>query len=144
MTVKSGMTLIVKTVSRMIFPFLLLFGIYIVIHGHLTPGGGFPGGVVIASSIVMLLLAYGFKGAEEKFNAIQAELSESLGALILVGMGLVGLMIGVNFFSEIFPLGTLGNLFSGGNLPILNIGVGIKVGAGLVTIFYAMLGMRGE
>lgn len=139
---RDGMTLIVKTVSRLLFPFLMLFGIYIILHGHLTPGGGFPGGVIIATSIALLLLAFGFETAQKGMGVIHAEASESFGALILVGLGLIGVLLGVNFFSELLPLGTLGNLFSGGNLPILNIGVGIKVGAGLVTILYAMLGLR--
>lgn len=141
---KKGMTLIVKTVARIIFPFLFLFGIYVVLHGHLTPGGGFPGGVIIAAAFIMLLLSYGFEGSMEKINTIQAEASESFGAVILVGLGLVGILMVGSFFKEVFPLGTLGNLISAGNLPILNIGVGIKVAAGLVTIFYAMLGLRGR
>ncbi|KXA99787.1 hypothetical protein AKJ42_02495 [candidate division MSBL1 archaeon SCGC-AAA261C02] len=141
---KRGMTLIVRTVSRLLFPFMFLFGIYIVLHGHLTPGGGFPGGVIIAASIVMLLLAYGYERAQETIGALEAEVAESIGGLILVGLGLVGAIISVAFLKEVLPLGTIGNLFSAGNLPILNIGVSIKVAAGFVTIFYAMLGLRGE
>lgn len=141
---KSGMSLIVRTVARLLFPFMLLFGIYIVIHGHLTPGGGFPGGVIIAASIVMLLLAYGYDRAQETVSALEAEVAESIGGLILVGLGLVGVIISLTFLKEVLPLGAIGSLFSGGNLPILNIGVGIKVAAGFVTIFYAMLGIRGE
>lgn len=139
---EKGMSLIVKTVSRLLFPFMFLFGIYVIIHGHLTPGGGFPGGVIIATSVAMILLAYGLERAEEEFGELHAEISESFGALILVGLGIVGIILVGNFLGEVFPLGTLGDLFSGGNLPILNIGVGMKVGAGLVTILYAMLAVR--
>lgn len=141
---EGGMTLIVKTVSRLIFPFLFLFGIYIVVHGHLTPGGGFPGGVIIAASVVMLLLAYGYEAAQERVDSLSAEVSESFGALILIGLGIMGIFMVGNFLSEILPAGIRGTLFSGGNLLILNIGVGMKVAAGVVTIFYAMLGLRGE
>lgn len=144
MTEEDGMTLIVKTVSRLIFPFIFLFGIYVILHGHLTPGGGFPGGVIIAASVVMILLAYGFDTAQEQMDALSAEVSESLGALILIGLGVIGILMVGNFLGEVLPEGTIGRLFSGGNLPILNIGVGMKVGAGIVTIFYAMLGLRGE
>lgn len=137
-----GMTIIVRTVSRLLFPFMFLFGVYIVIHGHLTPGGGFPGGVIIAASVVMLLLAYGFERAQQTINVLQAEVAESIGGLILAGLGLLGIISSIAFLKNILPLGNLGELFSAGNLPVLNVGVGIKVAAGLVTIFYAMLGLR--
>lgn len=141
-----GMTLIVRTVSRLLFPFMLLFGVYIVIHGHLTPGGGFPGGVIIAASVVMLLLAHGMERAKTRVGDLQAEIAESLGGLILVGLGVFGVIVGIAFLKNILPLGTLGELFSAGNLPVLNVGVSIKVAAGLVAIFYAMLRVfrRGE
>jgi len=142
---KSGMTMIVKTIVRLLFPVLLLFGAYVVIHGHLTPGGGFPGGVIIATSVVMLVLAYGYLESKEVVGDIQTETLESFGALMLIVLGLIGVLIlGGNFFTAALPLGELGALFSGGNLPILNIGVGIKVGAGMVTIVYAMISFRGE
>lgn len=137
-----GMTLIVRTVGRLLFPFMFLFGVYIVIHGHLTPGGGFPGGVIIAASVVMLLLAYGFEQAQQTVNVLQAEVAESIGGLILVGLGLLGIIISIAFLKNFLPLGNLGELFSAGDLPVLNIGVSIKVAAGLITIFYAMLGLR--
>lgn len=141
---KNGMTLIVKTVVRLLFPLMLLFGVYVILHGHITPGGGFPGGVIIATSVVMVVLAYGSERAKGSLGTIEAEALESFGALMLVVLGILGIIIVGNFLGEVIPLGTLGNLFSGGNLPILNIAVGIKVGAGLVTIMYAMLEVRGE
>ncbi|MDI6606195.1 MAG: MnhB domain-containing protein, partial [Candidatus Omnitrophota bacterium] len=55
----SGMSLIVKTITRLTVGLILLFGIYIVLHGHLSPGGGFAGGVIIALSFVHLMLAFG-------------------------------------------------------------------------------------
>jgi len=135
----AGMTLIVKTASRLLFPFVLVFGIYIVLHGHLTPGGGFPGGVIIVAAIVMLLLGYGAEVAKVKFSPLQASVSENIGSLILVATGLLGLFVGLNFMKNALPLGTTGNLFSAGFLIPLNIGVGIKVAAGLAVILYAML-----
>ncbi len=141
---EGGMTIIVKTVSRLIFPFLFLFGIYVIVHGHLTPGGGFPGGVIIAASVVMLLLAYGFDTAQDRVDSFSAEVSESIGALILIGLGIMGIFMVGSFLGDILPRGIINTLFSGGSFPVLNIGVGMKVAAGVVTIFYAMLGLRGE
>lgn len=141
---KSGMTLIVKTVVRLLFPVLLLFGAYVILHGHLTPGGGFPGGVIIATSVAMLVLAFGYSQSKDVVGDIHTETLESLGALMLVVLGIIGILIVGNFLGEVPSLGQLGELFSGGNLPILNIGVGVKVGAGLVTIVYAMISFEGE
>jgi len=135
----AGMTLIVKTASRLLFPFVLLFGIYIVLHGHITPGGGFPGGVVIVAAIVMLVLGYGADAANAKFSPLQASVSENIGSLVLVATGLLGLFVGLNFMKNVIPLGTTGNLYSSGILIPLNIGVGIKVATGLAVILYAML-----
>ena len=135
----AGMTLIVKTASRLLFPFVLLFGIYIVLHGHITPGGGFPGGVVIVAAIVMLVLGYGADAAKAKFSPLQASVSENIGSLVLVATGLLGLFVGLNFMKNVIPLGTTGNLYSSGILIPLNIGVGIKVATGLAVILYAML-----
>jgi len=139
----AGMTVIVRTISRLLFPFLFLFGVYIVVHGHLTPGGGFQGGVALAAAVLMLLLAYGMEGAQAKVNALQAELAESLGGLILVWMGLMGIIVGLAFFKNVLPFGSLGQVLSAGSLPVFNFGVGIKVATGLLTIFYAMLRIGG-
>ena len=139
----AGMTVIVRTIGRLLFPFLFLFGAYIVVHGHLTPGGGFQGGVVLASAVILILLAYGIEGAQAKVNALQAELAESLGGLILVWMGLMGIIVGLAFFKNVLPFGSLGQVLSAGSLPVFNFGVGIKVATGLLTIFYAMLRIGG-
>jgi len=141
----AGMTVIVRTIARLLFPFTFLFGVYIVLHGHLTPGGGFPGGVIIASSVVMLLLAHGIERTQKRVGFLQAEVLESVGGLAIAVLGLFGLLLGNAFLHNVFPLGELGQLFSAGNLPLLYLGVGIKVTAGIILIFYAMLfAFRGE
>ena len=140
----AGMTIIVRTIARLLFPFTFLLGVYIVLHGHITPGGGFPGGVIIAASVVMLLLAYGIERAEAKVSFLRAEVLESIGGLAIVFIGLVGLLLGIAFLENVFPKGTLGNLFSAGNLPLLYLAVGIKVTAGIILIFYAMTRFREE
>ncbi|MEM2907903.1 MAG: MnhB domain-containing protein [Candidatus Hadarchaeales archaeon] len=140
----AGMTLIVRTVSRLLLPFMLLFGAYVVLHGHLTPGGGFQGGVIIAASLLMLVLAYGMRRIQTAIDILKLELAEALGGLILVGIGLAGLVLGVaKFYGHVLPLGRLGELFSGGDLPLLNIGTSIKVAAGIALIFYVMLRVAG-
>jgi len=130
----AGMTLIVRTISRLLFPFMFLFGIYITVHGHLSLGTGFVGGVIIAASVLMLLLAHGIKHAQAKVGTLQAELAVSLGGVILVGLGLLGFIIGPASLHS----GTPGQLFSAGEFPLLNIGLCVMTAGALVAIFYAM------
>jgi len=140
----AGMTTIVRTISRLLFPFMVLFGVCVVLHGHLTPGGGFQGGVIIAASFVMLWLAYSLEQSPIEFKLFRTEVLEAIGGLTLATVGLIGLVMGVGkFFGHVLPLGILGNLLSGGDLPLLNIGVSIEVAASIVLVFYAMLRKTG-
>ena len=135
----AGMTLIVRTTSRLFFPFILLFGVYVVLHGHLTPGGGFPGGVIIAASVVMLILAYGIERAQKRVSFLSAEVLDIIGSLTIAVIGLIGIFLHVYFLQNVFPLGGFEHLLSAGDLALLYIGVGVKVTAGILLIFYAML-----
>ncbi|MGC8816752.1 MAG: MnhB domain-containing protein [Candidatus Hadarchaeum sp.] len=135
----AGMTVIVKTISRILFPFIFLFGIYIVVHGHLTPGGGFPGGVIIAAAVAMLILAYGLERVLKSTSFTQAEVLDTLGSLTIAAVGLMGLVFGSYFLQNTLPLGEVGKLISGGNFLWLYVGVGIKVTAGILLILFAML-----
>lgn len=141
----SGMSIIPKTVTRLLSPFVALFGAYIIVHGHLSPGGGFPGGVIIASAFLMVLIAYGLSGLKKEGLVMRAEILESVGGVTIVLLGLLGIFIGLNFLQNVFPAGCLGSLFSGGMLPFLYLGVGLKVTAGILLVFYSMLfALRGD
>lgn len=136
------MTLIVKTITRLTVGLILLFGIYIVLHGHLTPGGGFAGGVIIALSFVHLMLAYGRNVTLKKFSRSMASLVESLGAVMFISIALLGYLGGwffLNFFSD---RGHPFRLFSAGIIPLCNIAISLKVGAGLFGVFAALLVIR--
>lgn len=141
----AGMTVIVRTIARLIFPFTFLFGTYIVLHGHLTPGGGFSGGVIIAASVVMFILAYGIERVQKKVSFLHAEVLESIGGITIVVLGLFGLLLGTFFLQNVFSLGEFGQLFSAGNLPLLYLGTGIHTAASILLIFYALLfAFRGD
>lgn len=77
-----GMTLIVKVITRLTVGLILLYGIYIVLHGHISHGGGFAGGVIIALSFVNLMLAYGRDVALKKLPKSAMSFFVSAGALI--------------------------------------------------------------
>ena len=140
----TGMTVIVKTVTRFTVWLILLYGFYLVIHGHLTPGGGFAGGLVFALSLIHLTLAYGGEFTRRRWNADLLHGLEAAGALAFLLLGALGLFLTGAFFLNILAKGRLFSLFSAGTIPLLNIIIGIKVGAGLYLVFRYLAEYRDE
>ena len=146
-----GMTLIVKTVSSWIKILIFLFGIYITLFGHLTPGGGFAGGVILACSYVLLMLAFGREATEESLSLPVASKLDSVGALWFIGIALCGFFYGAagffyNFIQQQWLAGkdTAFDLISAGTIPISNLAIGLKVGASLFMILMVMSAFRSE
>ena len=135
---KTGMSLIVKTITRLTVGLILLFGIYIVLHGHLSPGGGFAGGVIIALCFVHLMLAFGKDVAASKISRDFASNLESLGALMFLSISLLG-FLGGSFFLNVLSKGSPFKLFSAGTIPLSNVAISLKVGVGLFAIFLALV-----
>jgi len=124
-------SLVLYTGCRFLFPLILLFGAYIFINGHLTPGGGFQGGAVVASAFVLVYL--GCRG--KKINETGSKLVESAGGLIFILVGFAGLAVGGHYFlSNYLPRGELNTLFSAGVIPIIYIAIGLKVGSELAGV----------
>jgi len=123
-------SLVLYTGCRLLFPLILVFGTYIFIHGHLTPGGGFQGGAIIASGFLLIYLGC----RERRISRVAFNLAESLGGLIFVVIGLLGLAFGDYFLSNFLPKGTANTLFSAGIIPIIYIAIGFKVGSELASI----------
>lgn len=135
---EKGMSLIVKTITRLTVGLIFLYGIYIVTHGHISPGGGFAGGVIIALSFILILLAYGREVAFQKLSRSVDSLLESLGALMFIGIALLG-FTGGYFFLNFIAKGQPFKLFSAGIIPLCNIAICLKVGAGVFAIFVALV-----
>jgi len=138
MNKQPGMSLIVRTVARWLKPFILLFGAYIVLYGHLTPGGGFSGGVVIACALVLLTLALGQKTALTAVSKETASSLDSLGALLFLGVAVSGLCAAGGIFFRNFistPEASFFKLLSGGTIPISNVALGFKVSMSLFLVF---------
>jgi multicomponent Na+:H+ antiporter subunit B len=132
---------ILETGGGVLFPLIILFGVYIFIHGHLTPGGGFQGGVVIATGFLLLLLS----GTVDRFNHTLMSLVESLSGLAYVAVGLAGLIWAAGFLDPRFlPVGEFGRLFSAGAIPVIYSLIGLKVGAELTGILDGMSRKRPE
>ena len=135
---EKGMSLIVKTITRLTVGLILLYGIYIVFHGHVSPGGGFAGGVIIALSFIHLMLAYGKEEAFKRLSKQAASVFENLGAILFLGIALLGFTAGY-FFLNFLSKGEPFRLFSAGIIPLCNIAISLKVGAGLFAIFVALV-----
>jgi len=134
--------LIVKTITRMIMPFIQLYGVFVILHGHLSPGGGFAGGAIIGASLVLYTLAYGLKKGHKKMPHHISSKIETGGILWFIALGLVGVIGGGNFLankSAGFNMGQLGSIFSAGLIPLATIGIGLKVGSTIVTLFHTMI-----
>ncbi|MFH1760726.1 MAG: MnhB domain-containing protein [bacterium] len=131
------MTEIVKTITRFVGSTILLFGIYIVLHGHTSHGGGFAGGVIIASSFILLTLAH---GKDIPFKIMSKQIATtyiSIGALIFMSMALLGYTKG-QFFVNFLPKGKPFEFFSAGTIPISDFGVGISVFAAVFMVFMVL------
>jgi len=134
---ETGMSLIVKRITRITVSLIFLFGVYIVLHGHLTPGGGFAGGVIIALSFIHLVLAFGKDMALKRITQATVSILESFGGLMFLGIALLGLAGGY-FFLNVLAKGKPFDLFSSGIIILCNIAIFFKVGAGLFAIFLAL------
>ncbi|MFP4483122.1 MAG: hydrogen gas-evolving membrane-bound hydrogenase subunit E [Thermovirgaceae bacterium] len=138
----TGLSFIVKRGLGFVIPFILLYAAGIVLMGHLTPGGGFQGGAVFATMTILFCIVYGSNFEAARINPKVKEFIESSGAVMFTLIGLVGLIAGAGFLANSaagFPTGKVGSVLSGGTIPLLNIAVGMKVGAGLSAIFYSMI-----
>ncbi len=120
---------IVKTGIPIIMVFASVVGLYIISHGHLSPGGGFPGGAVIASAFIIQFLAF-----RKKTPKILFKILESFAGLSLLALGLLGLFLEGSFFANFLPTGVLGATISAGLIMVIYGLIGLKVSAELSAI----------
>lgn len=133
----NGMTLIVKTITRLILGFIVVFGVDVILYGHITPGGGFAGGVMLACVFILLFLSFGKDAALSIVPERTLSTWDSIGALCFLGIALFGFTQGL-FFKDFISSGTPLRLISGGTIMWSNIAIGIKVSAGLFAVFAAL------
>lgn len=134
---------IARYISRLVAPFIQVYGIYIILHGHLSPGGGFSGGAIFGASLVLMALSFNLSAGARQISSDTASILESGGALGFALAGVVALVWGGNYLanrSAGFPMGQLGELFSGGVIPIITVFIGIKVISTIFTLFSNLIG----
>ena len=133
---------IVKSITRLIIPFIQVYGVFIILHGHVSPGGGFSGGALFGTSLILFTLVFGMLPAKKKFSHRASEIAESGGILLFMGIGIIGMVLTGKFLTNVeagFPIGEPGELLSGGMIPLLMIGIGIKVTSTMVSLFHLLI-----
>ncbi len=122
-----------KIIFRYILLFILVYGAYIILHGHLSPGGGFAGGMVMGMGMILYFLIFGLGKA--KFRRLPMDV-----AIVVIGIG--GFLEGIKFVlpHEHGPIGLPGTLFSVGIISVVNFGIGLLVASTVLSIFYLLGG----
>lgn len=139
------MSKIVRAMTKPLYPFIIIFGAYLVVHGHLTPGGGFQGGAVVASAIALLVVSYGGAHLYRKESLTSME---SAGLIVFISLAFIGmgtiffynfLANGGPIFGEIVGYGSNPGYFNtGGVIPLMNMAVGLEVIGGLGVIILSL------
>lgn len=138
-----GMTFIVRTVTSLVAGLIAIFGVYIVLFGHLTPGGGFSGGVILACGLILLCLAFGREFVEELIGDRTATIFDCIGALGFLAIATVLGYYGGAFFTNVLLGGEPRFLLTDGGIILpCNIAIGVKVGACLFGVFLALAVFR--
>ncbi|GAB4113117.1 MAG: Na(+)/H(+) antiporter subunit B [Candidatus Caldatribacteriota bacterium] len=144
------MSKIVRTITKFVYGIIIIFGFYIIVHGHLTPGGGFQGGAVTASAFALLLVSYGSLSSKKFVKKDFLSFLESSGLTLFIALAFLGL--GTTFFYNLLANsgGWFGNVSSvgvnpgdlntGGVVPLMNMAVGLEVLSGLGVILLVMAG----
>ncbi|HOU81021.1 MAG TPA: MnhB domain-containing protein [Methanoregulaceae archaeon] len=150
------MSKIVRFGADVLFGAIVIFGLYVIMHGHLTPGGGFQGGAVVATGAALVIVAYSYEEVIGMIRKTVLMAQESAGLVMFAGVALIAIGLGTTFFFNFLansgslfgmtvPFGpNPGELNTGGVLPLMNIAVGIEVWGGLAIVILYMLSGIGK
>ena len=129
----------ISWVSLVLVAVTNLFGIYMVIHGTLTPGGGFQGGAILGTASMLVYIAAGYRAYRKSTTKELTEVVEAIaaGSYSLIGIG--SMLAGQAFLANVLPLGSRDTVLSGGDIPVINYAVGLEVAAGFALLFTEFL-----
>ncbi|MGC2522846.1 MAG: hydrogen gas-evolving membrane-bound hydrogenase subunit E [Stellaceae bacterium] len=134
-----GRTDAVALGCRLALGLTVVFGIYVVLHAQLTPGGGFQGGAIVGSAVSLLYLGLGYRVWRGLMKGVVLDAAEAVGAGAFVVAGLAAMAAGAPFLTNLLPLGKTGSIVSAGTVPLLNIAVGVAVSTGFAVLFLEYL-----
>jgi multicomponent Na+:H+ antiporter subunit B len=134
-----GEDLIIKTAVRLMIPFAQLFGLYVIVHGHYSPGGGFQGGVILGAAFIMLALAFDLKTSQQYMTVRVNTVFSNLGAAIFVGVGVLcalfgGLFLDYSALDKLIPMGPIEWRSFG--IFLVEVGVGFAVMSIMVLLYW--------
>lgn len=129
----------VALVGRMLGGLTILFGLYVALHAMTTPGGGFQGGVIVATGTLLIFLGEGYRSWRRMIHSEAMDACEGAGATLYAVCGFASMLAGVPFLQNILPFGKTRDLFSGGLMLVENAGVAFAVAGGFVVVFIEFL-----
>ena len=129
-------SIVITTMTRLLIPFIQLFGIYVIMHGHTSPGGGFQGGVILGASFILLGIAKDVETVKRLFSVKMLTIFTSLGVLIYGGIGFACLILGANFLN--YGILPIPNARSMGMFGI-ELGVGFTVMSVMLSLYYDLI-----
>ncbi len=135
----AGASDVLRVAALLLVPLLIALGGYVVLHGALTPGGGFQGGVVLAAGPLAGLLAGRYLGLKRIAPHAADEALDAFGAFAYAALGLGGLVFASAYMQNYLPLGVAGHLLSGGLIPLDSIAVGLEVCGAFLLIWTEFL-----
>ena len=128
-----------------LIPLMLVYVCYVILHGHLSPGGGFQGGVLVVCVVVMIYLAHGYETTVRALSANLLHETEGIASIVYIALAMMGVAVGAQFCQNIlYQQGNIGDLYSTGTILLMNITVGVKVFTGIGSIALLMLSLVNE
>ena len=125
-----------------ILPLVMVYICYIILHGHLSPGGGFQGGVLMAGIVILLYLGHGFEATVDALSYHTLHKGEGLASVVYVALAMMGVAVGAQFCQNIlYTHGNVGDLYSSGTIFWMNVTVGVKVITGIGSISLLMISL---
>ena len=140
--VKDLEDVVIRTVSRILIPFIQIYGLYVFVHGHGSPGGGFQGGCIVAASFILLAVAFNLRESKRRFQERRNAIFCALGVFIYAGTGYLSFLYSGNFLdygqlSNLFPTDPIKARYYG--MAMIELGVQITVMAVMVSIFLDLI-----
>ena len=130
---------ILRVISKLLIPFVVLFGFYIQFHAEISPGGGFQAGVIVAAGVILYAIIFGLDAAIRIVPVRAVEVMVSLGVLIFGGTGVISLFLGHNYL-DYDALGAEQVAAQALGIHLVELGVLLAVTGAAIAIFYAFAG----